>query len=236
MSCVARGLSLVAGGAVSARSEPAGKLYSCEGRSPDARQRSKAPASAGADWAPAFAGELEIPRAAAADSLRTLRRTSARRRLGGVLGCAGRHRKTTAVGAGADGHPRKRTHPPARASFAKSHPRRGARCTRCAVGDGGGGKMLGPLLCDRRDLGRPARARLHRDPAACGRFGAVGRTVLAGAAGRNREPQRRADALADRERAFAAQRARPARARNSGVGRRAVPRERHAARPLEPRA
>ena len=52
------------------------------------------------------------------------------------------------------------------------------------------------------------------------------RAVLAGAARRHGEPQRRADALADRERAVAGQSARPARAGRAGVGRRAVPRAR----------
>ena len=62
------------------------------------------------------------------------------------------------------------------------------------------GVRCAALSCrDRRIVGRPARARLHRDPAARGRVGAIGRAVLAGAAGRHREPERRADALADRE-------------------------------------
>ena len=64
----------------------------------------------------------------------------------------------------------------------------------------------------------------------------IGRAVLAGAARRHRESQRRADALADRERAVAGQSARPARAGLAGVGRRAVPRARLAAGPMEHRA
>ena len=67
---------------------------------------------------------------------------------------------------------------------------------------------------DRRIVGRPARARFHRDAAAGGRLGTQRHAVLAGAARRYREPERRADALADRMRAIAAQ---PARRRAPGA-------------------
>ena len=96
--------------------------------------------------------------------------------------------------------------------------------------------MLLPLGRDRRNLGRPARARLHRDAAAGGRGGTQRHAVLAGAAGRYGEPERREDALADRECAVAGERARPARAGSAGVGRRAVPRARNAAGAVEDRA
>ena len=58
--------------------------------------------------------------------------------------------------------------------------------------------MRRAFLRDRRNLGRPEGARLHRDAAAGGGVGTNRHTVLAGAAGRQREPERRADALADR--------------------------------------
>ena len=69
--------------------------------------------------------------------------------------------------------------------------------------------MLLSLRRHRRNLGRSARARLHRDPPACRCFGAERDALLARAARRQREPQRSADAVADRQRAVAAQRARP---------------------------
>ena len=65
-----------------------------------------------------------------------------------------------------------RIHPPGLP--AKPHPRRGARRPRRAVGDGGGAKMRRAVGRDRRIVGRPARARLHRDAAARGRVGASG--------------------------------------------------------------
>ena len=74
-----------------------------------------------------------------------------------------------AVGPGPHGDPRIGAHPPARAPLAEPGPRRGARRARCAVGDGGGGKMRRAVGRDRRIVGRPARARLHRDAAAGGR-------------------------------------------------------------------
>ena len=52
--------------------------------------------------------------------------------------------------------------------------------------------------------GDPRSARLHRDAAACRRCRAVRRGRLFDSAGRPRQSQRRADALADRERAVAA--------------------------------
>ena len=83
--------------------------------------------------------------------------------------------------------------------------------------------MRAPLRRDRRNLGRPESARFHRDAAAGGGVGTSRHAVLAGAARRQREPERRADALADCERAVAAQRARSARSGAGRVGRRTVP-------------
>ena len=94
--------------------------------------------------------------------------------------------------------------------------------------------MFLPLRSGRRDLGRSARARLHRDTTARRRFGTQRHTLLAGAARRQCEPQRRTHAVADRERAVAAQRTRSESAGTADVGCRAVPRTRDAARPLEP--
>ena len=96
--------------------------------------------------------------------------------------------------------------------------------------------MLLPLGRDRRIVGRSARSRLYRDAAAGGRFGTERNAVLARPAWRHAEPQRRPDALADRECAIAAQRARPPRSGSAGMGRRSVPCARHASRLLEHRA
>ena len=168
--------------------------------------------------------------------LRAFCRASPRRRLGRVPAGAARHIEAAAVGAGADGDPGKRARPSAGASHAKYHPCRGARHARRAVRDGGGTKMRRALGRHRRDLGRSARARLHRDAAACGRVGAVRRAVLAGPARRQRQSERRADALADRERAVAPQRSRSESAGSAGVGCRAVPRPWRSAGPVEHRA
>jgi len=96
--------------------------------------------------------------------------------------------------------------------------------------------MLLPFGRDRRALGRSARARLHRDAAACGRVGTQRNPLLACPAWWQCEPQRRKDALADRERAVFGQRVRSARGRNAGLEGRIVPGTGHAARPLEHRA
>jgi len=96
--------------------------------------------------------------------------------------------------------------------------------------------MLWPLLRHRRNLGRPEGARFHRDPAARGGIGAKRRSLLAGAPRRQRELERSADALADRERALAREPARPARAGRLCVGCRTVPRAWGASGPLEPHA
>ena len=169
-------------------------------------------------WAPspANAGEDTHP-------LRTVRRTPARRRLGGVPAGPARDGQASPVDPGPHGDPRKRSNPPTRASHAGSHPCRGAGCQGCAVGDGGGGKMRLPLSRDWRIVGRSASARFHRHTAACGRFGAQRHALLAGAARRHCEPQRRTNALADRERAFAGQRAGPESAGAARLGCRAVP-------------
>jgi len=96
--------------------------------------------------------------------------------------------------------------------------------------------MLLHLSGDRRNLGRPPRARLRRDPAAGGRGGAQRNAVLAGAAWRHGEPQRRQDALADWIRAVASERSRPASAGRIGMERRAVPRAWASAGTVESRA
>ena len=96
--------------------------------------------------------------------------------------------------------------------------------------------MLLPLGCDRRDLGRPALARLHRDAAACGCVGTQRHALLAGAAGRQCEFKRRADALADRKRGVAGERSRSESAGAVRLECRTVPRARGCARPVEHRA
>jgi hypothetical protein len=96
--------------------------------------------------------------------------------------------------------------------------------------------MLLPLRRHWRAVGRPPRARLHRDAAAGGRVGTQQHALLAGSARRPCQPQWRTDALADRERAIAARRARSTRPGNAGVGRRAVPGTGVADRSMEPRA
>jgi len=168
-------------------------------------------------------------------AFRIVRRPPARRRMGRVPVGAGRDRQAVAVGAGPDGDPRKRADPSAGTAESGSRPRRGARCARCTVGDGGGPEMSFAVRRHRRDLGRPEGARLHRDAAAGGRFGAVRRGRLFDSAGRSRQPQRSADALANCERAVADQPARSARGGIAGLGRRAVPRTGHAARTVERR-
>ncbi len=168
-----------------------------------------------------------------ADPLRAVRRPSARRRLGRVPAGPARKREAAAVGPGPHGDPGKWKGSSARAWHAEPHPCRSTRRARRAVGNGGGGKMLLPLGRDRRIVGRSARARLHRDPAACGRGGTQRHAVLAGAPRRSCQPQRRADALAPCKRAVADQRARSARARSAGMGRRTVPRSGIAAWAME---
>jgi len=96
--------------------------------------------------------------------------------------------------------------------------------------------MFGPVRSDRRVVGRSREPRLHRDAATGGRGGAIESALLAGAAGGNGKPQRRTDALADREHAEHRQPARSAcfglACLESGV----VPGSRFSARPLEHRA
>ena len=121
-------------------------------------------------------------------------------------------RQAAAVGPGPDGDPRKRARPSAGPAAPEPHPCRGARRQGRAVGDGGGRKMrrlsavIGEFWGDPRALDFTATRRLA---VAAERSG---RAVLAGAARRHGEPQRGADALADRERAVAA-RTRSTRAR-----------------------
>ena len=150
-------------------------------------------------------------------------------RLGRVPAGAARLLEAFAVGAGSDGHSRKRTPPPAGPLHPGPHPCRGARCKGRAMGDGGRGKMLLPLGRDRRNLGRPQSARLHRDEATGRGVGAERHALLARAPGRNGEPQRRADAVANRKRTVVAQRSRPEGTGNALMGCRTVPRARNAA-------
>ena len=96
--------------------------------------------------------------------------------------------------------------------------------------------MFGPVLRHRRAVGRSHRARLHLDEAARGGFGTEPRPLLAGAARRKGEPQRRSDALADRQRAVARQFAERTSTGAAGMGRRAVPCARNAAGQMGHRA
>ena len=168
--------------------------------------------------------------------VRAVRRVAPRRRLDGVPAGAVGHGQAFAVGPGAHGDPRDRARSSARPANAGPHPCRSARCPRRAVGYGGGGKMLLPLGRNRRNLGRSARTRFYRDPAPRGRVGAERNAVLAGAARRHGELERRTDALADRIRTIPPQRARSESAWAAGVGLRAVPGTRNAAGPVEHRA
>ena len=92
-----------------------------------------------------------------------------------------------------------------------------------------------PLCRDRGAVGRPSGARLHRNAAAGGRVGMQRHALLAGAARRQCEPQRRSDALADRERSVAIEPARPPRAWTGGMGRGGVPRAEFAVWPVDDR-
>jgi len=165
-----------------------------------------------------------------------VRRASARWWLDRLPPRPARDRQAFAMGTGPHGHPRERPNPPARTSNSRPHPCRSAGCPRRAVGNGGGGKMLLSLCSHRRIVGRSQGARFHCDAATCSRFGAERHALLAGAPGRHSEPQRSADALAHCEHVLAHQPARPSSAGGTYMGCRAVPRTRHAARPLEPRA
>ena len=169
-------------------------------------------------------------------ALRTLRRPSARWWLDRLPAGTSRHGQTAALGPGADGDRRIGSHPPAGIVLAKPHPCRRARRQGRAVGDGGGRKMRRAFGRDRRIVGRPARARFYRDAATRDRLRAIRRTLLAGAARWHGQFERRPDALADCERIVAAQSARSASARASGVGCRIVPRPWIPARAMDPRA
>ena len=166
------------------------------------------------------------------DPVRTVQ-PSARWRVDRIPPRPGRIGKTVAVGAGADGDPRGGADLSSRDRRFRHPARHRARCPLGAVGDGGGLKMRRARCRDRRIVGRPGERGFYRDAAAGGRRGAVGRAGVAGAARRGGEPERRADALAGGERAVAAPPVRSARAGRAGVGRRAVPRPRAAARPLD---
>ena len=185
---------------------------------------------------------VEPARSAAPDPPHPFRtvQPSARWRVDRFPPRAGRIWKAVAVGAGAHGDPRggadlsagpwSSGHPP------RNHPRHRARRPLGAVGDGGRAEMRGLGSRHRRAVGRPGELGFHRDAAAGGGRRAIGRAGLAGAAERCGEPQRRADALAAGERAVAAASVRSASAGRAGVGRRAVPRPRSSARPVEHRA
>ena len=89
-----------------------------------------------------------------------------------------------------------------------------------------------PVRRDRRIVGRPPRARFHRDTPAGGCIGAQRHALLVDPARRDGESQRRADAVADCEHAIAPEFARSACAGIADMGRGAVPRPRLAARPM----
>ena len=163
------------------------------------------------------------------------RRASRRWRMGRLPPCAARSCKAAAVGAGSDGNPRKRANPPSRLTRAQPHPCRDARRSRRAMGNGGGLKMRRALRRHRRDLGRSQSARLHRHAAARRRVRAVWRGSLHDSAGRPRQFERGAHAMADRERAVSTQCFRSEGAGAAGMGCRAVPRPGNAAGPLEHR-
>jgi len=174
--------------------------------------------------------------AARPQPLRAVHRLPPRLWLGRLSYRASRPLEARAVGSGADGHPRIGPGPPAGPGWPRPSPRRSARRSHGAVGDGGGRKMRRPLGRDRRAVGRPGGARLYRHPAARGRLGAQPSAVLAGTDCRGREPQRRTHALAARKRAVARPPVRPARAGPAGLERRAVPGTRRSARKMDRRA
>ena len=155
--------------------------------------------------------------------LRAVRREPARQRLGGVSSAAGRHVQACALGAGTNGDSRERADLSA-GPRNRPRPCRNARRQSRALGDGGGRKMLRPVSRYWRIVRRPRRARFYRDPAAGGRIGAQRRSLLAGSARRQREPQRSTDALAGRECAIASQCAGRAGTGATRLGGRAVPR------------
>ena len=135
--------------------------------------------------------------------------------------------QAAAVGSGPDGDPGKRSSPSARPCqrMTSSMSRRAIRRDALWAMEEGV-RCIGLSAVIGEIVGRPASARLHRDSAAGGRLGAVWRRLLAGAARRPGQSQRRPDALADRERALARQRARSPRSGSAGMGRRPVPRTR----------
>lgn len=96
--------------------------------------------------------------------------------------------------------------------------------------------MRSALGRDWRNLGRSEGSRLHRYTAVGHGVGTKRNAVLARAPGGSAEFERRADAVANRERAIAVQRSRPSGPGDSGVGSRAVPGARNAAGPMELRA
>ena len=214
------------------------RCESCGKRLVPGRRRSRPCALRSGWWrSPQSAGRaISLACAVRSDLVRAVSRAPARCGLGRFPACAKRIVETCAVGAGPHGDPRIRAHLPAGPAVAGPASCRGAGCPRCAVGDGGGRKMRRSLLRHRRAVGRPQGARLHRNPPPGRRRGTQRRAVLAGAARRDGEPQRRAHALAARKRAVIAQPARPQGSGSTGVGRRPVPRPRVAAGPLEHRA
>lgn len=166
----------------------------------------------------------------------TVCRSSPRRRMDGFPSCPGQHRQTAAVGTGPNVDLGKRPDLPAGTPHPKPHSCRGARSKGCALCDGGGRKMLLSFGRDRRTVGRSARTRFYRDPAACGRVGAERHALLACKARRQCKPQRREDAMADRERALTAARTRSPRSWNAGLGYRTISRTWNGPRPLDRRS
>ena len=168
------------------------------------------------------------------DAQRTVRRQPAGRRRDRLPAQpASPGRQAVAVGAGADGDPRGRTDLSAGVAGVRTHPCLRARRPRYAVGDGRGASMHGPRRGDRRIVGRPGRARLHRHAAPRGGGRAQRSDGVAGAAWRQRQFERRADALAGGKRKQPGAPAQPQSAGRGGVGVRAVPRARVCAGAVE---
>lgn len=165
--------------------------------------------------------------------VRTVCTPSPRWRVDGFPACPSQHRQAAAVGTGSNVDLGKRPDLPARASHSGPHPCRGARGEGCALCDGRGRKMLLPIGRHRRIVGRSARTRFYRDPAACGRVGAERHALLACKARRQCEPQRREDALADHERPLIAPPTRFQSSWNTDLGCRTVPRTWSGPRPLD---
>ena len=228
MSCVARGLSLVAGGAVSARPAEV-----CAPAKAGARTRVSATGRRFARTGPLPSqGNWHLPQPTALLSPSCSPRTRAT--AAGPVSCSpSSTRDNLCCGSRSAWRSSNRADPSARPAGANliHVEARDARDALWAMEEGlrcaALSAVIGELWGDPRALDFTATRRLA---VAAERSR---RAVLAGAARRYRQPQRRADALADRERAIAGQSARRARAGSAGVGCRAVPRARLAAGPLD---